>query len=191
MFCTGDCCVVEMNTEGKSFHNPCVARIRMAEKGHWRDGAGVEKSSWQGRRMTGDFIQQEPGRQVPHSTWQIVATFIRIAFISLEKYEQDVARCSNKVLNQVRGYHIIIIVIIIMNVVGLGLYVQLYLTQSLSDNPVLSIFFLGDIYCLFHAVDTVVLFWVSGFFPLCLHVQANIVGSFWSHMLHFPDLVCS
>jgi len=88
-----------------------------------------------------------------------------------------------KVLNQVRGYHIIIIIviiiiIIIMNVVGLRLYVQLYLTQSLSDNPVLSIFFLGDIYRLFLRVDRVVLFSVSGFFPLCLHVQANIVLSF-------------
>ena len=97
IFYTGDCCVVEMNTEGKSFHSPCVARIRMAEKGHWRDGAGVEKSSWQERRMTGDFIQQEPRRQVPHSTWQIVATFIRIAFfISLQKYEQDVAKRYNR-----------------------------------------------------------------------------------------------
>lgn len=82
-----------------------------------------------------------------------------------------------KVLNQVCGYHIIII----MNVVGLGLYVQLYLTQSLSDNPVFSIFFLGDI----------VLFSVSGFFPLCLHVEANIVSSFWSHLLYCPHLVSS
>jgi hypothetical protein len=86
-----------------------------------------------------------------------------------------------KVLSQVCGYHIIIIIIIIiiiMTVVDLGLYVQLYLTQSLSDNLVLSILFLGDIYRLFHGIDTVVLFSVSGFFPICLHAEANIVGSF-------------
>jgi hypothetical protein len=47
-----------------------------------------------------------------------------------------------RVLNQVCGYHIIIITI---NVVDVGLYVLSYLTQSLSDNPVLSIFFLGGI----------------------------------------------
>jgi len=69
-----------------------------------------------------------------------------------------------------------------MNVVGLRLNVQLHLTQSLSDNPVLSIFFLGGIYRLFHGVDTVVLFSLSGF--------SHSIYTLKPKLLVVSDLIC-
>jgi len=71
-----------------------------------------------------------------------------------------------------------IIIIIVINVVGLGLYVLSHVTSSLSGDPVQPIFFLGSLYPLFHGVDTVVLVLVSGCFPFCLRLGANFVGSF-------------
>jgi hypothetical protein len=60
---------------------------------------------------------------------------------------------------------IIIIIIIIMNVVGLELWVLSCVAHSLSDDPVLSIFFLNGLYPFLHAVDTVVLVVISSCFP--------------------------
>jgi hypothetical protein len=91
------------------------------------------------------------------------------------------------------GFHIYLskskhqfIIIIIMNVVGLGLWVLSYVTYSLSDVPVLSIF-LDGLCPLFQWVETVVLVLVSVCFPLYLRVEANFFGSFWSHPLYFPS----
>jgi hypothetical protein len=72
----------------------------------------------------------------------------------------------------------IVIIIIIINVVGLGLYVLPYVIHSLSDDPVLSIFFLGSLYLFLCGVDTAMLVLVSSVFPFSLHVEANFVGSF-------------
>jgi hypothetical protein len=53
-----------------------------------------------------------------------------------------------------------------------------YVTQSLSDDPVLSISFLGGPYPFFRGVDTVLLVFVSGCVPFCLRAEANLVGTF-------------
>ena len=66
-----------------------------------------------------------------------------------------------------------------------------YATHSLSDDPVLSIFFLGVLNPFFHRTDTVVPVLVSGCFPFCLRAAATFVGSFCSHLLYRRDLVCS
>jgi len=47
-------------------------------------------------------------------------------------------------------------------------------TNSLSDDRVLSIFFLGGLCSCFHVIDTVLLILVSDCFPFCLHVNANV-----------------
>jgi hypothetical protein len=84
---------------------------------------------------------------------------------------------------------IIIIIILIMKVVGLGLWVLSCVAHSLSDDPVLSIFFLDGLYPFLHAVDTVGLVVVSSCFPFSFRAKANFVDSFWSHLLYCPDLV--
>jgi len=48
------------------------------------------------------------------------------------------------------------------------------LTHSLSDDPVLSIFFLDGLCSYFHVIDTVVIVLVSDCFPFCLRVDANV-----------------
>ena len=62
-------------------------------------------------------------------------------------------------------------------------------THSLSDDPVLSIL-LGGLHPFFHRVDTVVPVLVSGCFPFCSRAAPTFVGSFCSHLLYRPDLVC-
>jgi hypothetical protein len=57
-----------------------------------------------------------------------------------------------------------------------------YLTHSLPDYPVLSIFFLVGLHPFSHEDDTVVPVLVSGCFPLCLRAAATFVGSFCSHV---------
>ena len=45
------------------------------------------------------------------------------------------------------------------------------------------------LYAFLHGVDTVVLVVVSSCFPFSLRAKANFIGSFWSYLLYFPDLV--
>jgi hypothetical protein len=53
-----------------------------------------------------------------------------------------------------------------MSVLGLGLNVLSFGTHSLSDDPVLSIFFFGGLYQFSYGVGSVVLVEVSHCFPL-------------------------
>ena len=67
-------------------------------------------------------------------------------------------------------------------------WVLYYTTHLLSDDPVLSIFFLGGPYLFFHTVGTVVLVLVSGCFPFCLRVEATFIDSIWRNLLSWFGL---
>jgi hypothetical protein len=63
-----------------------------------------------------------------------------------------------------------------------------WLTHSLSDDPVLSIFFSGGLCSYFHVVDTVVLVSVSDFFLFCSCVDANL--NIYLHFAYMCILTC-
>ena len=116
IFYTGDCCVVEMNTEGKSFHSPCVARIRMAEKGHCKDGGRGRKIVLAGKTNDRRLYPAAAKETSPSFHMTDCSDIHSDCFLHFLTKIQARRRktLQQKVLNQVCGYHIIII--IIMNV---------------------------------------------------------------------------